>query len=96
MRSNYKSTVAHISKTTEARAKLLGRGLAIRRRAVADASHNPFLVKGPDGNLIQGTLLTVPDIPIYANAAIDAVLVKNGGKLRSAIRWRISETVKAT
>ena len=73
--------------TSKARANLLRQGLAVRGITVAVASQNPFLVKGTDGILIPGTRLTVSDIPLStANATIEAVLIKKGVKLRSAIK----------
>ena len=69
--------------TSQARANLLGQGLAVRAITVAVASQNPFLVEGPDGILIPGTQLTVSDIPLsLANAAIaEAGLIKKRAKL---------------
>ena len=73
--------------TSEARANLLGQGLAVRGITVAVASQNPFLVEGPDGILIPGTRLTVSDIPLsLANATIaEAGLIKKGVKLWSQL-----------
>ena len=73
--------------TSEARANLLGQGLAVRGITVAVASQNPFLVEGPDGILIPGTQLTVSDIPLsLANATIaEAGLIKKRAKLWSQL-----------
>ena len=68
--------------TGEARANLLGHSISIRvitLLTLAVASQNPFLVKGPDGNLISGTRLTVTYIPLsIVNVTIEAALIKKG------------------
>lgn len=71
----------------QVRAALLANSLTIGGRTVTVLLQNPFVVRGPDGNELSGTRLTISDVPIsVANMPIESALIKKGLKLRSAIK----------
>ncbi|GFR83957.1 hypothetical protein ElyMa_004138500 [Elysia marginata] len=74
-------------RSPQAWATLLAQGLCIGGRTVMVSSQNPSIVRGPDGEEISGTRLTILDVPIsFSNAAIESPLVKKDIKLRSRLR----------
>ena len=75
------------TQTLQARATILANGLVMRGRTVQVQGHNPFMIRGSDGEEIPGTKLIISEIPIsFSNTALEAALIKKGLKLRSKLK----------
>ena len=75
------------TQTLQARATILANGLVMRGRTVHVQGHNPFMIRGSDGEEIPGTKLIISEIPIsFSNTALEAALIKKGLKLRSKLK----------
>ena len=49
----------------------------MRGRTIQVQGHNPFMIRGSDGEEIPGTKLIISEIPIsFSNTALEAALIK--------------------
>ena len=83
------------TQTLQARAAILANGLVMRGRTVHVQGHNPFMIRGSDGEEIPGTKLIISEIPIsFFNTALEAALIKKALSSDRGLKWRKCETEK--
>ena len=59
----------------------------MRGRTVQVQGHNPFMIRGYDGEEIPGKKLIISEIPIsFSNTELEAVLIRKGLKLGSRLK----------